>query len=489
MAADEVRLEQAWMMREWKKCSKSPAYFLYTYGHIYDNESEQWIPFHLWPEQREVVEAIHHHQFTAWLKARQLGLSWIGLGYGLWRMLFRPIATCLFLSKRDDEAVYLLSDERLRGMYRRLPIWMQCDHIVTDNDHMLELSNGSTARAFPTSAGDSYTATYVMVDEADLVPDLGRILRAVKPTVADGGKLVLVSRADKSKPRSLFKQIYRAGKQGLNEWRVGFLPWHVRPGRDLMWYRGIVRDTLNNTGGMDDVYEQYPATDEEALAPAALDKRIPAQWLRQCYAEESPIALDGLPEGAPDIPGLRVFRLPRPDGHYVGGMDCAEGLPSSDDSATDIVDAEVGEQVAMIAGKLTPETHAAYSAALARWYNRAPLLVENNNHGWTAILWLKDYAPDIKLLRGHNDKDGWSTTSLSKVILYDEMAEACRHRQVIIHDMATMTQLQSIEKGTLKAPPGELDDSAISFALAHMARLAPQESTVYDDSVRVRIGW
>ena len=47
-----------------------------------------------------------------------------------------------------------------------------------DNDHEWQLSNGSRVLAFPTTAGDSYTASLAIVDEADLVPDLGRLMAA-----------------------------------------------------------------------------------------------------------------------------------------------------------------------------------------------------------------------------------------------------------------------------------------------------------------------
>lgn len=473
---------------EWTKCSKSPAYFVHNYCWIYDNETSDWIRFRLWKEQYQVIKLIHANQFVIILKARQLGLTWLNLGYALWLMLFRAIATVLLFSKRDDEARYLLGDERLRGMYARLPDWMKAKNIITDNEHLLELSNGSTARAFPTSAGDSYTATFALVDEADLVPDLGTMLRSVKPTIADGGQMVLLSRADKRQPNSLFKRTYKAAKLGLNEWVSVFLPWHVRPGRDVAWYAAMVKDTQQNTGGLDDVYEQYPATDEEALAPAQLDKRIPQTWLRRCYEEERPIPADALPPDTPDIPDLKVFRPPVPGERYVVGMDCAEGLPTSDDSATDVVEVTRGEQVAKFAGKYTPEAHAAMSAKLAHWYNDAPLMPENNNHGWSAILWLKDNTR-LEILEGHNRKDGWSSTTLGKVILYDTMAESAKHSEVIIHDFVTYTQLQSIEKATLRAPERELEDQADSFALANVARSAPVERTVYDDSQRVEIGW
>src|SRR5262245_44758274 len=41
--------EAARFHREIRKCRSSPAYFLDTYGHIYDAVSGAWVPFRLWP--------------------------------------------------------------------------------------------------------------------------------------------------------------------------------------------------------------------------------------------------------------------------------------------------------------------------------------------------------------------------------------------------------------------------------------------------------
>src|SRR5207244_1074204 len=111
--------------------------------------------------------------------------------------LLHPVATVLLFSRRDDEATDLLA--RLKDMHARLPPWLRASRAVTDNDHEWALANGSRVLAFPTTAGDSYTATLAIVDEADLVPDLDHLLRAVKPTIDAAGRMLLISRADKSK--------------------------------------------------------------------------------------------------------------------------------------------------------------------------------------------------------------------------------------------------------------------------------------------------
>jgi hypothetical protein len=277
-----------------------------------------------------------------------------------------------------------------RGIYARLPDWLKVRSFGVDNDHEWSLSNGSRVLAFPTTAGDSYTATLAIVDEADLVPDLDRLMRAVKPTIDGGGRMVLLSRADKSQPQSPFKRIYAGAKQRLTDWVSIFLPWDARPGRDQAWYESLKNDTLHRTGSLDDLCEQYPATDAEALAPRTLDKRLAPQWLQQCFQERTPLA--DLPDEAPSIPGLEVFALPDPRQTYIIGCDPAEGNPTSDDSALEVLQTITGEEVAALAGKYQPAVLAAHADAIGRWYNGAAVMVERNNHGHAVLLWLQDIS-------------------------------------------------------------------------------------------------
>lgn len=461
MIATAVSDEQR-VKLEWLKCSRSFGYFADTYCHIYDATAGDWVPFRLWPAQHEVARLLVDRLLVIILKARQLGLTWLVLAFALWLMLYRPAATVLLFSRRDDEAVHLL-DDRLKGMYRRLPEWMQVREVLTDSGHTWQLSNGSEARAFPTTAGDSYTATLAIVDEADLVPDLGRLMRAVKPTIDGGGRMVLLSRADKSRPQSEFKRIYRAAKQLLNGWAEIFLPWHARPERDAAWYEAQKRDILSRTGSLDDLHEQYPATDTEALAPRTLDKRIAPDWLEQCYVAMEP--LDKLPAGSPAIPGLAVYRLPEPGRDYVIGADPAEGNPTSDDSALTVLDRLTGEEVACLSGRFQPSTLGAHVDAIGNWYNRAVVMVERNNHGHAVLLWLHDNS-SLPVLAGFDGKPGWHSTTRGKTLLYDTCADAFRDGETTLHSFATYTQLASIEGSTLRAPEGEHDDRADSYALA-----------------------
>jgi len=284
---------------------------------------------------------------------------------------------------------------------------------------------------------------------------------------------VLLSTTDKGNLGSLYKQIYRAAKRRANTWLPLFLPWYARPGRTAAWYADQKRDTLANTGSLDDLHQEYPATDTEALAPRSLDKRILSTWIEACYVEEEP-QVDV--KGAPAIPGLQLYRPPVPGRLYVVGVDPAEGNPTSDDSALTVLDVLSGEEMAVLAGKLQPSVIASYADQIGRYYNSAGLMVERNNHGHAVLLWLEEHST-LRRLPGEDEKVGWLSNKLGKTLLYNEMADCFRDKDTTLHSFDTYTQLASIEGATLRAPAGEHDDRADSYALAHVGRAAMMLTT------------
>lgn len=456
---------------EWALCAESPVYFIAAYCWVFNATDEAWIPFDLWPAQAWALTQLMANKLVVILKARQLGFTWLILGYALWQMLFRPAATIGIFSRTETDAGDLLAF-RLKGMYDRLPAFMQCRAVLADNMSRWALSNGSVAMAFPTTGGRQYTFSFLLADEADFQEDLPAFMRAVKPTIDAGGAMVLLSTTDKGNLGSLYKQIYRAAKRRANTWLPLFLPWYARPGRTAAWYADQKRDTLANTGSLDDLHQEYPATDTEALAPRSLDKRILSTWIEACYVEEEPHDVNG----APAIPGLQLYRPPVPGRLYVVGVDPAEGNPTSDDSALTVLDVLSGEEMAVLAGKLQPSVIASYADQIGRYYNNAGLMVERNNHGHAVLLWLEEHSP-LRRLPGEDEKVGWLSNKLGKTLLYNEMADCFRDKDTTLHSFDTYTQLASIEGATLRAPDGEHDDRADSYALAHVGRAAMMLTT------------
>lgn len=492
----ERRKRQRAHIPEAQKCADDFVYFVLNYVHIYDGTEKKWIPFILWKEQQDIAIDLTVEKLVIILKARQLGMTWLVLAYALWLMLFHPAATVLLFSLRDTEAVYLLSDERLRGMYKKLPSWLMMRKwkvdkagtevyewvprsVTVNGGHLWTLGNGSTAKAFPTSAGDSYTATLAIVDEADLVPDLSALLLRVKPTIDGGGQLFLVSKVNKALPLSEFKGIYRGAKAKINGWKGIFLAWWVRPSRTPEWYERQKRDAESRIGGTDDLYENYPATDAEALAPKQLDKRLPYRFLAKVYHEEQPTPVETL-QRAPTMAGLRLYMLPRKNKQYVIGADPAEGNPNSDDSAMQVVDVDTGSQCAVLSGKFDVDVFASYIETLSEYYADAPALVERNNHGHAVLANLRNTTKrkKVRLINGEDKKPGYQSNKRTKVVLYDDLAQTISTDDCMIFDAKTFEQLSSIEGATLLAPEGMHEDEADAFALAQKARMLKPPASI-----------
>jgi hypothetical protein len=478
---EQVRRQQT----EMRRCRADMAYFINEYVLILNATNETWEPFSLWPAQRGFLDDLHENRQLVILKARQLGLTWLCLAYALWRIVFYPIATVAIFSRIETDAQELL-DKRLKGMWERLPTWMKTAHVTEDNKTKWELSTGSSAMAFATNGGRQYTFSLVMVDEADFHPDLPSLLNAVKPTIDAGGRMWLVSSSNKDLPDSRFKAIYRNAKHGNPEWRHVFLPWRARPERTPEWYERQKEQDMAETGSTDNVLGEYPATDSEALAPRSLDKRIAPAWIEACYAEMQPLDAPN----APALPGFEIYVPPQPGRKYVLGGDPAEGNPNSDDSALNVTDVDTGEQCARLAGKYEPSTFGGYIGQVSRYYNNAPAMIERNNHGHAVIQYVDEHERHVRLLKGHDEKVGWMSSKLGKALLYTECADHFKQNALdetkVLHSFRSYTQLSSIEGASLRAPEGQHDDDADSYALAQVGRAASVTSNVAISQSRVQ---
>ena len=72
-----------------------------------------------WYWQRAVLDDWWLHPLSLVLKARQIGITWLGVGYGLWKLLTLPGTRVLVVSINEDEAIKVVN--RLFDMFHSLP--------------------------------------------------------------------------------------------------------------------------------------------------------------------------------------------------------------------------------------------------------------------------------------------------------------------------------------------------------------------------------
>ncbi len=469
--------------RDWLRSRSGPELFrdgefldawITNNAHVQEADGK-WVEVDLWPSQLDVVDLMDRSNNLIVLKARQLGLTWLCVFEIVWMMILKPGLQVGVYSLREEEAAAVI--QRIKDVFDRVqPHWRRRGggSPEKDNNTHWRMGNGSAVRGFSSRSGDSYTLGYVLVDEADLIDNLDQVLRKAEPTLSGGGYIRLVSRSDKTRPDSLFKKMYRAAIAGEGKWSAAFLPWWARPGRTEAWYQQERKTSLATRGNLDFVYEQYPASPSEALAPSESDKRFPMAWVEQCSKLSPSLAADDV---AASVAGLMVWELPDNNERYFIGADPAEGNPTSDDSAAQVVNAS-GRQVARIRGRHQPAQLAHAVSILSAWYStghrgefrHAPVLVERNNHGHAVILALQNLYPEVPVAIGRDGHPGWLSNAKGNAALYDDLADSLRGKEVLIRDEETAIQLQLIQGADLSAPEGMMDDAADAFALADQCR-------------------
>ena len=310
---DRNAIEQA-------KCAINPAYFVDTYLKINDpnKPGTEWFPFKVWKAQKKSIRLIHKNDKIVVLKARQLGITWIMIAYALWMMVFKPGSMILLFSKTSDDARELMG--RLQGMWERLPDWLR----PTEKkalEQSLELENGSRAKSFTTTkhSGRSFTASLVLIDEAAFIPFLKELLNATEETADAGGKLVVISTNDKEKPNNGFASLYRRSMKGQSDFKELFLPWHARPTRTKEWYAHKVK-----TKEQDDLWQEYPAVPEEALAGRMQSKRFSAEMIRNGTAEYRDQLNPRGRAGLPSVAQMRYYAQVVPGREYIIALDPAK---------------------------------------------------------------------------------------------------------------------------------------------------------------------
>lgn len=220
-------------------------------------------PFVFWPEQVRVATALFTHTLIVILKARQLGITWVLCAYALMLMLTKRDQTVLVFSQGQLEANNII--ERIRFLYDNHTDRARFPAITEDNKSTLSFSNGSSVKSLPATkkAGRSFTASLVILDEFAFMTWGASLMKAVKPTIDNGGQLVVISSADGS--GSTYHNFWLAAESGANRFHTIFLPWTAHPGRGDGWRDERQAEAMTP----EDVMREYPATAEEAFTYAS----------------------------------------------------------------------------------------------------------------------------------------------------------------------------------------------------------------------------
>lgn len=176
---------------------------------------------------------------------------------------------------------------------------------------------------------------------------------------------------------------------------------------------------------------------------------------------------------------LFIWEYPSPQFRYVIGCDPSEGI-GEDNSTIEVLNIYTGEQVAELAtNNIPPDELAGYLIDIGKYYNKAYIVLEVNNHGISVRDHLKKkyanlYRREVfdKISNRYIDAIGWKTTGITKPLLVDALEEATRNADIMIHsekalsEMKTFVRTEEENKRGFGAEGSNKDDRVIALGLA-----------------------
>lgn len=267
----------------------------------------------------------------------------------------------------------------------------------------------------------------------------------------------------------------------------------------IHWRRWCIKNNCN--GSTDQFRQEYPAHPEEAFLHSGRPR------FSTTHIERMPVKQDGLvgelveesfgPKTSINFlvnedrrGAVVVYKRPQPNKRYVIGVDVAEGkdiTDSGDDpdfSVGCVLDADTGEQVCKIRGRIEPGPFGEYVAALGRWYNWSFIVPEANGPGIALIEELSRQSYPMALLyrrRPQPDEQftadsgtrlqyiGYRQTTVTRPQLISKLDMAIREMAVIVVDPNTAEELKSFvwkPNGKCEAQDGNHDDEVFAIGLA-----------------------
>jgi hypothetical protein len=184
-----------------KRCATDPYYFLTEFCLTMD---EHWQhkglegPYNLIPKKEyihDICDVFQTEDLIAIEKTRQMMASWIFCGLALHDTMFKEGRRTFLISKKEKDANALI--DRCKGIYDRLPEVFK-NKYPRDPEKYLEMKWGkrnSIMQGVPEGSDQvrSYTASLIVVDEASFQNKVEKVIEAAQPSLAGGGKLVLIS--------------------------------------------------------------------------------------------------------------------------------------------------------------------------------------------------------------------------------------------------------------------------------------------------------
>ena len=490
--AQETRERIALLLREYHDARAHPAELL-RHTKAVDPKTGEEFYFHFnngWEWQRDELTSYLEGQVHLRLKARQLGVSWLGIGYCLWKCLTLPGTRTLCVSINEIEASKLVN--RAWDLWENLPEHLRMEAKVikpikyrpsTRIEWEFPSGEVSALIAMPSTpkAGHGETAAVAFLDEFARHQYAGESWKAFIPTVADGGQILVVSTANGY--GNEFYSLWMSAED--REIESKFLGADCHPGRDSEWFRQM-RLRLSTA----DMAEQYPLNAAEAFlgtsgcwfntdALAWYSERLREPLFRFKFVPNETGAKATI---ARDSQGwIAVYDKREKGKEYAIYADVATGR-GLDFTCAYVIDLSNQNIAAELHGKIDPDLAAEQLHFLGRWYNTARIAIEmGGGYGEAVVIPLRDgkkgRRPYPKLYRHVQDDRpdfkqnitfGFPVTSKTRPLIISALELSIREHTLPHIPMQTILECKTFVRADTNPSPraadGTNDDRVMALA-------------------------
>lgn len=438
------------------------------------------IPLQLWSHIKEIVASLidPDHRLLVILKARQVGASWIIASYVLWHALSHKGSLSILFSKGEPEATLLL--KKCKDIFEQLPSFMK---IARGKNSDTELSfpymNSSlVVKAATESAGVSYQASIVVCDEWQDHEYATKIWLNAKPCIDHGGQFIGIFTSPKPNLDKLPVSIFKAAREGKNNFKAIFIPYYSRPGNTKEWYEKQKKEvTVQELEGLTpELYMErtYPSSETEALSEVSSISAFDHKVLDEMMGETKNPIKDFIEGIDPKL--IHIYQAWNQGELYIASSDVSHGI-GKDYSVTLIMNVRNGSVVADILSNSVNENDFAYhSLCLMKVYHNPLWFIEDNDWGRVIInIAERDGYKNLGYRDIKHTKSGWHTDEKTRTELWGALLPAINTHQITIFNPDGIKQFYSVirnteKNGRIEANSGGHDDYPMAVGICWFKR-------------------
>jgi hypothetical protein len=417
-------LTKSEIFKEYAKCLTSPIYGIEAYLETFDKTQEGFVPFKLFPRQKEIIYAYEKNRFNLITKPRQAGVSTTTAAYMAIKVGFADVdnpEAVLIIANKQELAFEFLA--KIKDFLSQLPRWVWGPEyygnakneaksiFITDSKKEIKLPNGSRVKAVATSkdALRGFTPTYLIMDEAAYIDNGAEVFGAALTALGTGGKATLISTPNGMD--ALYYKTYDLAVKKENKFNIIEMKWYedLRYNKDLKWVKDeVIEDEVEFTFAsyerrVKDGWKHTKSLYEEMCRGMKNDSKMIAQELDVSFigsggnviSEEyikfqndfnvkDPVIMKGAENET------WIWELPEEGHQYIMGVDVSRG-DGEDSSTIVVVDFTTMEQVLEYKGKIQPDLLAQLVEEYGEMYKAYTVVDVTGGMGVSTVLKLLEF--------------------------------------------------------------------------------------------------